>query len=109
LIEVKGIEHGDLMEYAKIVRHDIWDNIKKYHAVLIRGLPMDHAEEFSKVFYDGLGFTPMGYKGGAGVRDPVTEKIYTASREPPEFNIEPHNEMANMDTWPPKVSTPIQI
>ena len=46
----------------------------------------------------------MAYEAGSGYREKVVEKVYTASDEPPEFSIEPHNEMSYLSIFPTRVN-----
>ncbi|XP_078656505.1 dapdiamide synthesis protein DdaC-like [Branchiostoma floridae x Branchiostoma belcheri] len=72
-------------------------------AVLFRGLPLSTTRDFSRVV-NNLGLRMVRrYRGGIGIRRETDESVYTASDEPPEWCIEPHNELAQSDNFPEKV------
>ncbi|XP_078575908.1 dapdiamide synthesis protein DdaC-like isoform X3 [Branchiostoma floridae x Branchiostoma japonicum] len=89
-------------ECAVAVRKVVHELLEKSNngAVLFRGLPLQTAEDFSRVV-NNLRLTLMRYEGGIAIRTEVAKAVYTASDEPPEFCIEPHNEMA-YTTHPPE-------
>ncbi|XP_078575906.1 dapdiamide synthesis protein DdaC-like isoform X1 [Branchiostoma floridae x Branchiostoma japonicum] len=71
-------------------------------AVLFRGLPLQTAEDFSRVV-NSLGLKLMWYEGGVAVRSEIAKGVNTASDEPPEFCIEPHNELSYTSHFPEKI------
>ncbi|XP_078575909.1 dapdiamide synthesis protein DdaC-like [Branchiostoma floridae x Branchiostoma japonicum] len=75
---------------------------RKEGALLFRGLPLATAEDFSRALVN-LGLKLTNYEGGSGVRQRLAEAVDTASDDPPEFCIEPHNEMAYTPHFPEKV------
>jgi len=77
---------------------------QSYSAILIKNLPIKEAKDFNALVA-GFEYKPMNYEAGNGFRDKVVGTIYTASDEPPEFSIEPHNEMSYLFTFPKRVST----
>lgn len=102
-IQVADVKRENLSVYAKELRPILEKHIAEYGAVLIKGLPLSSAKDFSE-FFNGLDLAPMDYVGGTGTRQQVTQKVSTASDEPPEFSIEPHNEMSYLPYWPQLVS-----
>ncbi|CAH1783493.1 unnamed protein product [Owenia fusiformis] len=88
---------------AEAVKEKLKDQLLKYGAILYRDFPIKNHDDFAE-FFNNLGpYKSMDYKGGAAVRNTVgsqNKNVYTASREPPEWTIEPHNEMAYMSYWP---------
>ncbi|XP_074655458.1 dapdiamide synthesis protein DdaC-like [Tubulanus polymorphus] len=85
--------------FAKCFFASLQHSIHKFGAVLLKNLPLKTGDEFSGFVHDG-GLKAMNYVGGSGVRDLVAQSVSTASREPPIFTIEPHNEMAYLPYWP---------
>ena len=49
--------------------------------------------------WSAVDYPRMGYDGGSGVRTTVADLAMTASDEPPNFTIEPHQEMVNLLTY----------
>ncbi|KAL9955668.1 hypothetical protein ACROYT_G037021 [Oculina patagonica] len=85
-------------------RQYLQENLSHYGAVLLRNLPLKTAADFSRMT-QGLGYKGMTYQGGAVEREELDSKsgTYTASDEPPQAVIEPHNEMAYSPVYPPKL------
>ncbi|XP_035699279.1 clavaminate synthase-like protein At3g21360 [Branchiostoma floridae] len=86
-------------EYAVAVRKVVHEVLEKSNngAVLFRGLPLQTAEDFSLVV-NSLGLKLMRYEGGGAVRTEIAKSVYTASDDPSEFCIEPHNELVDAYT-----------
>ena len=80
---------------------DIFNHQSK-SAILIKNLPITETEDFHD-FIQGCAYTPMTYESGSAYRAPLDDLVYSASDEPPEFSIEPHNEMSYLSTFPQKV------
>ncbi|KAI8520266.1 hypothetical protein Bbelb_000200 [Branchiostoma belcheri] len=87
---------------ARKLLEDLLDQANE-GAVLFRGLPLHTPEDFSR-FMSNLGLKLTSYRGGSGVRHNLAASVDTASNEPPDFCIEPHNEMAYTDHFPEKRS-----
>ena len=93
-------ENSSASECAEVVKSKFKTTLHKHGAILYRGFPLKGYKDFSS-FFHGLGkFQSMEYIGGAAPRKQVSDDVYTASDEPPEICIEPHNEMAYMHIWP---------
>ena len=93
-------ENSSVSECAEVVKGTFKTTLHKHGAILYRGFPLKGYKDFSS-FFHGLGkFQSMEYIGGAAPRKQVSDDVYTASEEPPEICIEPHNEMAYMHIWP---------
>ena len=102
----KGIRVSNkfgLHEAGKKLRKFLDANLIDHPAVLVRSLPITNAEDFY-AFGKALGYQPMAYLGGTGFRQTVVGEVYSASDEPKEYTIEPHNEMSYLTTFPKKVS-----
>ncbi len=91
-----------IAQWAADARTWIDDALHEHGAMLLRGLPLASADDFTH-FIEGLGAETLGYAGGIALRDAVTSKVMTASYEPPEVSMEPHNEMAYTRVYPSKV------
>ena len=96
--------HENLTSLGKRVYNLTEDYIKQnYNCILIKNLPIKEAKEFDALV-EGFEYAPMNYESGTGYRDKVVGQVYTASDEPPEFTIDPHNEMSYLNTFPQRVS-----
>ncbi|KAH8044682.1 platelet-activating factor acetyltransferase [Aureococcus anophagefferens] len=71
-------------------------------AVLFRGLNFSRPEEFA-AFTDGLGWERVSIGGGGTARTAVGG-VRTASDEPAEHTIEPHQDMAHNPAHPSKIA-----
>ncbi|CAH1243672.1 Hypp7138 [Branchiostoma lanceolatum] len=91
---------GCAVAVRKVV-HEVLEK-NKNGAVLFRGLPLQTAEDFSRVV-NNMGLKLMRYEGGGAVRSEIAKDVNTASDEPPEFCIEPHNELVYTSHFPEKV------
>ena len=85
------------------VRTFVDEFIKKYPAILIKGLPISTVECF-KNLADDIGYNKMTYSSGSAFREKYFSNVYAASDERMEFSIEPHNEMSYLEHAPSKVS-----
>ena len=99
-----------LKEWARKCRSFLEENLFDKEAILLRNLPLRSAQNFF-TFYAELGYTPMRYVAGGGNRTQVDAKseVYTASDDPPEFCIEPHNELSYSPVYPQKVGIQYQV
>ncbi|XP_070568316.1 dapdiamide synthesis protein DdaC-like [Ptychodera flava] len=89
-------------DFAKDAREIIEGDLHIYGAILFRGLPLQGGDDFS-MFVRSMDYSLIGYEGGTAVRHKVAADVLTASNDPPEYSIEPHNEMAYSDHYPMKV------
>ena len=99
-----------LKDWARECRTLIEENLFSKEAIILRDLPLKSAEDCFK-FYEELGYEGMDYVAGAANRTKVytTSSIYTASDDPPEFSIEPHNELSYSEVYPRKVNNMKQL
>ncbi len=97
-----GAHDLSVSQWAADARTWIDDALHQNGAILLRGLPLASADDFTH-FVEGLGAETLGYAGGIALRDAVTSNVMTASYEPPEVSMEPHNEMAYTRIYPSKV------
>ncbi len=86
---------ADVASWTDSVLHEVG-------AILVRGLPLATAADLAR-FVTGLGYDTMGYESGTGVRHEVEANVMTASDDPPDYTIEPHNEMAFARVYPSKL------
>ena len=91
-----------LYEAGKKLRKFLDENWNEFQAILVKSLPITTSEDFSE-FGKTLGYPPKTYRYGSGPRETVIGNTYSASDEPKEYSIEPHNEMAYLNTFPSKV------
>lgn len=94
--------HIPIADWAADAKVWIEVNLHQCGAMLLCGLPLVTADDFLH-FTSGLEYEPMSYASGTAVRHHVTASVMTASDEPPDFNIEPHNEMAYARIYPSKI------
>ena len=92
-------------EWGSYLRGFIDQMLPRNPALLVKGLPLRGEEDLSRMI-GALGFNLMKYVGGTGTRHRVDDILNTASRDPPEFSIEPHNEMSHSPVFPKKVRAP---
>ncbi|XP_070567968.1 dapdiamide synthesis protein DdaC-like isoform X1 [Ptychodera flava] len=96
-------EKVKIEEWSSRCREIIDEKLHVYGTILFRGLPVENADEFSRLFKN-LGYTSMTYQGGAGERTEKADQVTSATDiDPPIYSIEPHNEMAYTDHGPLKV------
>ena len=86
------------MEYVE-------ENHAQHPAILFRGLPAETAQDFSTIAKD-IPWKRMTYEGGTAFRQQIDKSVgtYTASDDPDEVTIDPHNEMSYTEVYPSKVS-----
>ena len=103
-LRAESIDHLTPDKWGQLCREQLDKVLPKYSAVLFRNLPLFEAGDFAK-FADNLGYKPTNYEGGTGNRylaEGETE-VYLSTSDPPDFNIELHNEMACSPVHPKKV------
>ena len=91
-------------KWGQLCRDQLNKALPEYNAVLFRNLPLFEAKDFAK-FASSLGYKPTAYEGGTGNRYLVEgeTEVYFSTSDPPDFNIELHNEMACSPVHPKKV------
>lgn len=98
------VSHVSVEKWGQLCREQLDRAIPEYNAVLFRNLPLFEAGHFAK-FASSLGYKPTSYEGGTGNRylaEGETE-VYLSTSDPPDFNIELHNEMACSPVYPKKI------
>ena len=104
------VSHMSVEKWGQLCREQLDRAIPEYNAVLFRNLPLFEAGDFAK-FTSSLGYKPTSYEGGTGNRylaEGETE-VYLSTSDPPDFNIELHNEMACSPVYPKKVTFEIEL
>ena len=99
------VSHMGVEKWGQLCREQLDRAIPEYNAVLFRNLPLFEAGDFAK-FTSSLSYKPTSYEGGTGNRylaEGETE-VYLSTSDPPDFNIELHNEMACSPVYPKKVT-----
>ena len=91
-----------MKDIALEFRRHIDENLKKHSAFLLKGLPTKDVDNIQD-FIAGMDYKSFYYDAGNAARSSVGEYLYTASDEPKDVSIEPHNEMAYLETFPSKV------
>ena len=90
-------------EIADDFRFLLETHLHKNGAALLRGAGLTDANSFND-FIEKMKIDRLDYTGGSSVRTSVaTSKTFTASDEPPEFTIEPHQEMSYLPHSPAKL------
>ena len=103
-LRADSVSHVSVEKWGQLCREQLDKAIPEYNAVLFRNLPLFGAKDFAK-FASSLGYKPTTYEGGTGNRylaEGETE-VYLSTSDPPDFNIELHNEMACSPVHPKKV------
>ncbi|KAJ7388214.1 hypothetical protein OS493_039193 [Desmophyllum pertusum] len=103
-VRVRNSNQFSLAELTAKCMEFVEENLSHNPAILFRGLPARSAEDFS-IIAQGIPWKGLSYEGGVGGNRRQVDKVigtYTASDEPPEFTIEPHNEMAYNAVYPAK-------
>ena len=95
-------KQADIANWGKAFGSALISLVEKYGAVLVQGMPISGSAGFSRLM-NGLGHELMPYLGGIGKRKHVAKGVDTASEEPGDFNIEPHNEMSDNTEHPTMV------
>jgi|GEM_PF-758720 len=78
--------------WAEVHQNELKDLLTVSGAILLRGFPVDHAEDFAAVIRAVIGKELIDYKG-EGSRHRITQGVYTSTAAPPEFKIPLHNEL----------------
>uniref|UniRef100_A0A0D6R1C1 TauD/TfdA-like domain-containing protein n=1 Tax=Araucaria cunninghamii TaxID=56994 RepID=A0A0D6R1C1_ARACU len=71
-------------------------------ALLLRGFPINSAEDFNEVV-EAFGYEELPYVGGAAPRTVVVGRVFTANESPPDQKIPFHHEMAQVPEYPAKL------
>ena len=103
-LRADSVSHVSVEKWGQLCREQLDKAIPEYNAVLFRNLPLFEAKDFAK-FVSNLGYKPTTYEGGTGNRylaEGETE-VYFSTSDPPDFNIELHNEMSCSPVHPKKV------
>ena len=100
--------YSQLTDVGKDIQEYVETNMNQYSALLIKNLPYKTVEDVSEIC-SGFTFEQMTYESGSGYRDKLAKNVYSASEEPVNFTIEPHNEMAYLKNYPTKVGNFIFI
>lgn len=88
LVEATGVvDPSDLRSF-------IDNHLHEAGALVFRGLPVKTPDHFSQLTAD-LGFGQLVLAGGGTARSVVARGVRSASDEPPEHTIEPHQDMAH--------------
>ncbi|XP_070568319.1 dapdiamide synthesis protein DdaC-like isoform X3 [Ptychodera flava] len=91
-----------ISDFAKDARDIIERELHVHGALLFRGLPLLNGDDFSR-FMQGMEYSLIGYEGGFAPRHKVSQDVLTASDDPSEYSIEPHNEMSFLERYPLKI------
>lgn len=98
-VEGSGCQAAALMG---AVRHVIDESLPEYGGLLLRGLPAPDKAGFERLIA-GLGYDPVGYRGGIAVRKNDSGLALNASDEDRRITLSPHNEMAYLPRYPRKI------
>ena len=102
-VRVNNRNQSSLAELTEKCMEQVEENFSLSPAILFRGLPAETAEDFSVI----AKASKMNFisSGGTGYRTLIDKEagVATASDDPNEYTIEPHNEHSYMATFPSKV------
>ena len=91
---------ADTLDWMKMNRAEIRQEMQAHGAVLLRGFPIKGAQDFED-FLEAGEFKNMPYVGGAAPRAQVTaSRVLTANESPPQEPIPFHHEMAQVPAPP---------
>lgn len=79
--------------WAESHQNELHSLMASQGAVLLRGFPVDCAEDFATIVKAVIGRNLIDYKG-EGSRTRVAQGVYTSTEAPPEFKIPLHNELS---------------
>lgn len=102
-LALEAVGSYSIEDWGKLCREEADANLLSYGAILFRGLPVDSANDFNRLFHN-VGYPAMNYIGGSAHREHVSSQVYSASDEPPECCIDLHNEMSYCPVYNKKVS-----
>jgi len=104
------IHHGGSLPDAKSFiewsgeRRDLFDElIQRYGGVVLRGFPLDGAEDFNR-FANLFPIYGPGYAGGMAPRRHVTGDVLESTNLTQGFKLSLHSEMAYMKSFPPRIA-----
>lgn len=98
---VKNSQRYDVKGWSLVCRQLIDEELAIHGAILIRNLPLRSMEDFQD-FLQNLDFKFFEH-GVTGYRTPLGGHVYTASDDPPEVTMEPHNECSYSPFFPKKL------
>ena len=103
-VRVNNRNQSSLAELSKKCMDYVEENFSHSPAILFRGLPAETAEDFSVIAKASK--MKCTYFGGTGYRTLIDKEagVSSASDDPDEYTIEPHNEQSYMATFPSKVT-----
>ncbi|KAL9980626.1 hypothetical protein ACROYT_G009235 [Oculina patagonica] len=103
-VRVNNRNQSSLAELTEQCMEYVEENFPHSSAILFCDLPAKTTEDFSVIAQATQGKT-LTYIGGKGFRTQIDKSAgtYTASIDPPNYTIEPHNEMSINDVFPSKV------
>lgn len=84
----------DLLELVAAHRAELRRRLLDHGGILLRGFPVDSADDFSRVIDAFATGSAVGYIGGDSPRHKVTGPIYTSTEAPPAVKIPLHNELS---------------
>ncbi|NGX61015.1 MAG: hypothetical protein K940chlam9_00493 [Chlamydiae bacterium] len=101
VVETKNVKNfAETIECIQAEKRELRESILKYGGILLRGFPIEGADEFNEVI-DALGLgRPIQYIGGDTPRDRVKGEVYTSTEAPPSLMIPLHNEMSFIKHYP---------
>lgn len=97
------IRGTSVQEYTPELRQLADEQLCSHGAILFRGLPVSTAEDFSTLI-TGLGYSPLFLGGGGTARSIAARGVRSASDEPADHTIEPHQDMAHNPVAPAKLA-----
>jgi alpha-ketoglutarate-dependent taurine dioxygenase len=92
----------DLAEWVRLSQDQVEQQLLSYGAVLFRGFSVASAEQFEGVVR-AFNCDLLNYVEGSSPRVMITEKVYSSTEYPPEFEISMHNELSYTHKWPEKL------
>lgn len=91
-----------LSSWAQSNRAFLEAELREHGAILFRGFGLTGEAGFQE-YLRATGVGLMAYTEGATPREKLSDKVYTSTEFPAEFDIAPHNELSYVVTWPMRI------
>ncbi|XP_020915926.2 uncharacterized protein LOC110253366 [Exaiptasia diaphana] len=101
-LQLEYNDKANFKELGNLSREKLDANLPRAGAVLFRRTGIQSSQDF-KEFIQGIGYETLKYEGGVGNRSEVDSQIFSSTDDPPEHNIELHNEMSGTPYYAKKV------
>lgn len=87
-------------EWAEANQEELISLIETQGALLLRNVPVNHADDFALILKSVTGKPLLDYLAGDGSRKRITQGVYTSTEAPRQFHIPLHNELSCTNRTP---------